>query len=170
MRLTALQESPEAFVASLDDEAAESEDFWRERMVRSTRLVAQVDGVPVGVASVGEYADEENAAQLFGLWVEPAKRGSGVASALVKAGARTAADSGYRHLLYWVGTNNGRADPAPCCGPRWVRRQWFWRDVLLTRWCEGSAGGAGRSRARVYWWRWCEVSAGGAGCSRARVL
>lgn len=109
VRLTALQESPEAFVASLDDEAAESEDFWRERMARSTRLVAQVDGVPVGVASVGEYADEENAAQLFGLWVEPAKRGSGVASALVKAGALTAADSGYRQLLYWVGTDNGRA-------------------------------------------------------------
>lgn len=109
VRLTALQESPEAFVAARDDEEAEPEDFWRERMARSTRLLAEVDGAPVGVASVGEYSDEEGAAQLFGLWVEPAKRGTGVASALVREGARAAADSGHRQLLYWVGTDNGRA-------------------------------------------------------------
>ena len=53
--------------------------------------------------------EEDGAAQLFGLWVAPEARGSGVATALVRAGAHVAAGEGRSHLLYWVGTDNGRA-------------------------------------------------------------
>ncbi len=110
MRLTALAESPEAFVASHADEEAEPEEFWRARMERSTRLLAERDGEAVGIASVGEVGeDKPEAAQLFGLWVRPEARGAGVAAALVQAGARVAADQGRSQLYYWVGTDNGRA-------------------------------------------------------------
>lgn len=109
IRLLALQESPEAFVATHESEAAEPETFWRERMQRATRLLAEVDGETVGTASIGQYEDHPEAAQLFGLWVAPDRRGSGVATALVRAGAKVAKDDGCRHLLYWVGTENGRA-------------------------------------------------------------
>jgi len=110
VRLTALQESPEAFVASHGDEVEEPEDFWRARMARSTRLVAERDGSAVGIASVGSAGDDQpEAAQLFGLWVHPEARGTGVASALVRAGAQVAAEDGRSQLLYWVGTDNGRA-------------------------------------------------------------
>jgi GNAT superfamily N-acetyltransferase len=109
VRLLALQESPEAFVASHDEEAAQGEGFWRARMERSTRLLAEHDGHPVGIASVGSADDQPEAAQLFGLWVTPDARGTGVATELVRAGARTAAEAGKRQLLYWVGTDNGRA-------------------------------------------------------------
>ena len=110
VRLTALHDSPEAFVARHDDEAAEPEQFWRARMERSTRLLAERDGAPVGIASVGSVDDDQpEAAQLFGLWVQPDARGSGVATALVRAGAQAAAEAGKRQLLYWVGTDNGRA-------------------------------------------------------------
>src|SRR5512139_1135775 len=78
-------------------------------MERSTRLLAERDGHPVGIASVGEADDQPEAAQLFGLWVKPDARGTGVATELVRAGARTAAEAGKRQLLYWVGTDNGRA-------------------------------------------------------------
>lgn len=110
-RLAALEESPEAFVAKAAEEEAFPEGEWRSRMNRSHRLLAEVDGVPAGIASVGESPDADSAgvAQLFGLWVRPASRGSGIASALVRAGADTARDNGKTHLAYWVGTDNGRA-------------------------------------------------------------
>lgn len=108
VRLTALRESPDAFVASHDDEAAEGEDFWRARMERSHRLVAERDGGALGIVSVGR-AEEDAVAELFGLWVSPEARGSGVATALVRAGAETAAAGGDKLLRYWVGTDNGRA-------------------------------------------------------------
>lgn len=110
VRLTALAESPEAFVATHAAEEAEPEQFWRDRMERSTRLLAEVDGEPVGIASIGAVGEQKpEAAQLFGLFVRPDARGSGVATALVRAGAQVAAEQGRSQLYYWVGTDNGRA-------------------------------------------------------------
>lgn len=109
IRLTALSESPEAFVADHAAEEAEAEEFWRARMGRSVRLLAERDGDALGIASVGDHEDREEVAQLFGLWVRPEARGSGVAAHLVRAGARVAAEQGRSHLYYWVGTDNGRA-------------------------------------------------------------
>lgn len=110
VRLAALQESPEAFVASHAEESAFDEDLWRVRMRRSHRLLAEVDGEAVGTASVGGLeTDEGIQAELFGLWVSPALRGKGIATDLVRAGAKTAAEQGSSHLYYWVGTDNGRA-------------------------------------------------------------
>lgn len=109
VRLRALEESPDAFVASHEDETAEGDDFWKARMNRSQRLLAEDDGDAVGVVSVGAVEESEDAAQLFGLWVQPDRRGTGVATALVKAGVKAAAGQGKHHLRYWVGTDNGRA-------------------------------------------------------------
>ncbi len=109
VRLMALKDSPDAFVASYEEESAEDEAFWKARMERSVRLLAERDGEPNGIASVGAVGeDQPDASQLFGLWVTPEARGSGVATALVRAGAVAAAEGGKRQLLYWVGTDNGR--------------------------------------------------------------
>jgi GNAT superfamily N-acetyltransferase len=114
VRLNALEESPEAFVATVDEERTYEEDFWRTRMRRSQRLLAEQEGAPVGVASVGQARhegekDNEKVAELFGLWVAPAARGTGVATQLVRAGADAARRQGRSHLAYWVGADNGRA-------------------------------------------------------------
>ena len=53
MRLAALKESPDAFVSTYAEEELLDEDFWRLRMRRSTRLLAERDDEPVGVASLG---------------------------------------------------------------------------------------------------------------------
>lgn len=113
VRLEALRESPEAFVAKLEDEEGFPESEWRDRMNRSERLLAEIDGKAVGVVSIGRAAEEgegnELVGELFGLWVSPAYRGSGVATRLVEEGADEARRHGSTHLIYWVGTENGRA-------------------------------------------------------------
>jgi ribosomal protein S18 acetylase RimI-like enzyme len=116
VRLSALEESPEAFVATYDEEKSYEEDLWRKRMQRSERLLAENGNGVVGVASVGTarpVEDEDNAdglvGELFGLWVSPAARGTGVATRLVRAGAEAAKGQGRSHLVYWVGSDNGRA-------------------------------------------------------------
>lgn len=109
-RLTALRESPEAFAATVADEEAYDEDFWRLRMTRSARLLAERDGSPLGIVSLGRGSDERpTTSELFGLWVSPEARGSGVATELVRAGANMAREQGQTQLTYWVGSDNGRA-------------------------------------------------------------
>jgi ribosomal protein S18 acetylase RimI-like enzyme len=110
VRLLALRDSPGAFVATAAQEEAFEEQEWRARMRRSRRLVAERDGSPLGVVSLGEgEADFAHTGELFGLWVAPEARGSGVAWRLVEAGAAQAVQDGRSHLSYWVGTDNGRA-------------------------------------------------------------
>lgn len=109
VRLRALEESPEAFVADHESEADEDDEFWQARMERSQRLLAEVDDEPAGIVSLGPVEDRPEAGQIFGLWVDPALRGTGVATALVRAGVDAAARAGKEHVLYWVGTDNGRA-------------------------------------------------------------
>jgi ribosomal protein S18 acetylase RimI-like enzyme len=115
IRLAALDDAPDAFAASKDDEQAYDEEFWRLRLRRSVRLVAETDGAlePVralGVVSLGEGKDDEGrVAEIFGLWVAPEARGTGVATQLVEASAARARRDGRTHVSYWVGTDNGRA-------------------------------------------------------------
>ncbi len=114
IRLAALSDSPEAFVASVEEEQDYDEAFWRQRLRRSTRLVAereQGDGIEqLGVVSLGEAGDEEGrVGEIFGLWVAPSSRGTGVATRLVEASAERALEDGRSHVAYWVGTDNGRA-------------------------------------------------------------
>ncbi len=118
MRLAALKESPDAFVSTYDEEEAFDEDFWRLRMRRSTRLLAERDQQPVGVASLGDaipVGDDvdlkalSNVAELFAMWVEPEARGTGVAWRLVDAAAGEARAANRSHLMLWVVVDNGRA-------------------------------------------------------------
>ncbi len=110
VRLAALEESPDAFAASVKQEKQYDEEFWRTRIERSRRLVAEADGKIVGVVSVGDRStDSDRVGELFGLWVTPELRGQGVAWKLVQAGVDQATAENYAFLIYWVGTDNGRA-------------------------------------------------------------
>ena len=66
VRLGALAESPGSFTASLAEESGREEQFWRDRMTRSHRLVAERGGVPQGIVSVGPFGDDPTAAEVFG--------------------------------------------------------------------------------------------------------
>jgi ribosomal protein S18 acetylase RimI-like enzyme len=116
MRLAGLKESPAAIVSTYQEEESFEEDFWRLRMRRSTRLLAERDGVSVGIASTGDAKpideiDEarHNVAEIFGMWVDPESRGTGVAWRLVDAAAAEARKEDRSHLMLWVVIDNGRA-------------------------------------------------------------
>jgi ribosomal protein S18 acetylase RimI-like enzyme len=110
IRLQALAESPDAFAAKVSEEEGYDEDFWKLRLRRSVRLVAERGGERIGVVSLGQGKREDGSvAEIFGLWVRPDARGSGVATKLVEASANRARQDGRTHVAYWVGTDNGRA-------------------------------------------------------------
>lgn len=109
-RLKSLRDAPEAFVADFETESDFDEKLWRARMRRSLRLLAEQHGEPVGIASLRDNETLfEGAAELFGLWVEPDQRGSGVAEKILVAASGAAEKHGHRQLVYWVGTDNARA-------------------------------------------------------------
>jgi GNAT superfamily N-acetyltransferase len=109
VRLAALQESPQAFLATYAEEAMKPEQYWRNCMVRSDRLLAESAGEPLGVASVDIDDEATDSASISDLWVTPEARNTGVASRLVQAAADQAIRHGCTKLYYWVSTENGRA-------------------------------------------------------------
>ena len=109
VRLAALKEAPEAFVARFEDEAAHGEELWRERMARAHRIIADLDDEPVGLVSLGLHNEDPETGEVFGLWTDPTVRGKGAGWALVSTAARRAADDGCRQLYFWAGSDNASA-------------------------------------------------------------
>jgi ribosomal protein S18 acetylase RimI-like enzyme len=87
LRLRALADAPESFASSLEQEERLSESAWRERMAPSDSSVWFVDATDddelVGMA-VGALDDPPKTAYLFGMWVEPGRRRSGIGKRLVE--------------------------------------------------------------------------------------
>src|SRR6478736_4456654 len=122
VRLAMLQDAPDAFWFTYADEAVYDEADWRERIEGAWLVQARDSDGVLGSAGLGSHWEPERAttATLFGMYVAPRARGRGVGEALVgavldearrlvKDGASLAAERGHSHLVYWVGTDNGRA-------------------------------------------------------------
>lgn len=109
VRLAALRDAPEAFVAGFEDEASRGEAYWRERMIRAHRIVAEREDGPVGVVCLGLHNEDPEAGEVFGLWTAPMVRGTRVARGLVSTAAQKAAEDGCRLLYFWAGSDNASA-------------------------------------------------------------
>ncbi len=109
LRLEALRESPDSFVASHDEESQYDEQTWRERIRNARWFVAERQGEPVGIAGLEAFEQDDEASEVFGLWVVPQERGSRVAWKLVQAAAEQAAADERKRLYFWVGSDNGAA-------------------------------------------------------------
>jgi GNAT superfamily N-acetyltransferase len=108
VRLAALRESPEAFLATYAEEAMQPEQYWRHCMVRADRLLAESNGAPLGVASVDLDEEAADSASVSDLWVTPEARNTGVASRLVQAAADQAIQRGFTKPVL-VGQHRKRA-------------------------------------------------------------
>ncbi|MDQ3156724.1 MAG: GNAT family N-acetyltransferase [Actinomycetota bacterium] len=109
VRLAALRDAPEAFVARFEDEASYGDDFWREQMSRATRIVAERGNEPVGLVCLGLHNEDPETGAVFGLWTAPTVRGQRVAWGLVSTAREKAAKDGCRLLYYWVVSDNASA-------------------------------------------------------------
>lgn len=93
IRLGALQTDPQAFSSPHAKEAAYPDKKWQERLktankeVVSWMLFACLEGKVIGM--LGSYRDEndlkKHAAQIWGVYVVPEKRGQGIAKKLMTA-------------------------------------------------------------------------------------
>jgi RimJ/RimL family protein N-acetyltransferase len=115
LRLEGLKSHPEAFGASWDDESAKPAPWWAERLETSTVFGGWIDDSPLlGVAGfhVNGSAKLRHKGVLWGIYVRPEARGSGLAASLVQrviTHARTlveeicvtvVASNGAAHRLY----------------------------------------------------------------------
>ena len=113
VRRAALTDAPDAFGSRLSEWNDAPESSWRERLsIPGALELLAIDverDVPVGMATGLPAPGASGRAGVISLWVDPAARGRGVASALLDAIARWAADGGAEALALSVMPGNDAA-------------------------------------------------------------
>jgi GNAT superfamily N-acetyltransferase len=90
LRLRALEDAPDAFTATYEEESIHADAHWTEWATglaeggSSFGLVAESEGCWIGMAVGAPHRDFPGEAGLFAMWVDPSARGAGVAHALVQ--------------------------------------------------------------------------------------
>lgn len=110
VRLAALTESPDAFGSLLHDWVDAPETRWRKRLSIPGAIdllaVNAVGHEPVGMATGIPDKNQEGRVELISMWVDPAVRGRGVATALIRAIVRWAEHAGATSIGLSVMPNN----------------------------------------------------------------
>jgi ribosomal protein S18 acetylase RimI-like enzyme len=112
LRLRALADAPDAFGATLEEEAASTDDAWQHRADRpdGTMIVAVDDtGRFVAMGSGGPAPDTVDFAAIYGMWVDPSARGQGIGQGIIRALADWARSAGYREIGLGVTIGNEAA-------------------------------------------------------------
>ncbi|GHD52533.1 N-acetyltransferase [Mycetocola manganoxydans] len=110
VRLAALTDAPGAFGSRFQEWVDAPDDRWRDRLSvpgAINLLAIDVDGnAPVGMATGTPGKDHGSYAELISMWVDPAVRGRGVATALITAIANWAVSTGVATLTLSVMPEN----------------------------------------------------------------
>ena len=85
IRLEALLDSPGAYGTIYDDVAGWTIEQWRDTLVEPGHILGEVDGRVRGMARGGTHGDFPGETWLFGMYVGPDARASGLADLLVDA-------------------------------------------------------------------------------------
>jgi len=107
IRLAMLLESPSAFGTTHDEAAGNDEQSWRQRLADNVVLLASVGPTPAGSAMYSVLrAIDSGDCSLYGMWVDPRFRRSGVGRALIDAALAQARAAGRRRVLLHVVADN----------------------------------------------------------------
>jgi GNAT superfamily N-acetyltransferase len=109
VRLTALKESPHAFVSDSDSEAAFKETDWRKRIESATWVAVRRGGAIVGVACAVTAPEEPLARYVESVWVDVLYRREGILRAMLEKLRSDAWLRGATQLRLWVLDTNGSA-------------------------------------------------------------
>ena len=111
VRLRALREDPDAFLATHDQEAAFADEQWQARASQAHGASFVAEGEDGGEGLATGIIDADPAVVfLVGMWVAPARRGDGTARELVDARRRLGAvASGERSFASPSRETNDRA-------------------------------------------------------------
>lgn len=116
LRLRALGDAPDAFMGTLEDEAARPDSFWQEVVAataahpRGNLWVAEDEtGAPAGMA-FGRVDPDIEGLHIFAMWVDPTHRGSGHAGALLDAVLAWGREAGAERVDLWVTEGNQPAE------------------------------------------------------------
>ena len=109
VRLAALLDTPTAFGVSYQTAAAYTDEQWQVRASSTGTAfwLAFEQDRPVGM--IGAAVSSAQRFNLIGMWVEPAARGSGVATQLVETVKARATSQGFDRVFLDVSPDNARA-------------------------------------------------------------
>ncbi len=85
LRLEALRNHPLAFRATHAHEAAQSDDYFRQRLSNGAVFGAFVDGALVATAGLAPDPDLPSRGVVWGVYVRDDRRGGGLAQAVIEA-------------------------------------------------------------------------------------
>jgi ribosomal protein S18 acetylase RimI-like enzyme len=110
IRLSALQDQPDAFLHRHEDEAVYDEQRWRLEFLRGEWNIMLADDKEVGLLGVTrEPGMSSRECYLEYLWVAPGFRGSGVASMLLRTVLDRLRYSGVRTVWLYILDGNDEA-------------------------------------------------------------
>jgi ribosomal protein S18 acetylase RimI-like enzyme len=115
LRLRAVEESPDAFRGTLEQESAEAAEQWRELIGQTARhpgnlmLVAEVEADPAGML----FARLDEARELMdigSMWVDPEVRRRGIGCNMIRSALEWARAAGASRAELWVTLGNDGAE------------------------------------------------------------
>jgi GNAT superfamily N-acetyltransferase len=108
LRLGALHDSPGSFGERLEDAANRPAEEWLEQARTLAEpdgprlFIAEVDGVPAGLALVVEDPFDWDICRVGGMWVGPEKRRRGAGAGMLRAVRRWAQERDKARICLWV--------------------------------------------------------------------
>ena len=115
IRLRALLTDPDAFGSSYQREATSIDEEWEMRAVRAAEgdaqflALAESNGEIVGMVGSYQPDDRPSTRELYGMWVAPEFRSTGISSLLVAAVTQWGIQAEAEGIDLWVVVDNRRA-------------------------------------------------------------